>query len=366
MTDRYSEAPRTGPLSRKEMERMGRISQAGDLPGGSTDGNGPRPIERNLGLDLVRVTETAAMAAARWQGRGDKDAADKAAVDGMRLHLSTLEIDGIVVIGEGEKDNAPMLFNGERVGTGTGMQVDVAVDPVDGTRLTASGMPGAISVIALAEGHGTMYAPGSLVYMDKIAVGPEAAGTIDIEAPVADNLAKVAKARGHKVADLRVVILDRPRNQHYIDAVRAAGARIKLIGDGDLSAGISAAVRRTNVHAVMGIGGAPEGVLAAAALRCLNGHMQGRLMPARDDQDAERFRKMGITDLSRIYTEADLAPGPDLLFAATGVTDGFLTGVRFFGHGYRTYSLIMHSTENLIRFIDTVRLNGDPKAVVEF
>ena len=351
MTNRFPEAPRSGPPARKEMERAGRISHAGDLPNGPANENGPRPIERNLGLDLVRVTETAAMAAARWQGRGDPDAADKAAVDGMRLHLSTIEIDGIVVIGEGEKDNAPMLFNGERVGTGTGMQVDVAVDPVDGTRLTAKGMPGAISVIALSEGHGTMYAPGSLVYMDKIAVGPEAAGLIDIEAPVADNLAKVAKAKGHRVADLRVVILDRPRNQHYIDAVRTAGARIKLIGDGDVAASISVARPDTDIDMLLGIGGSPEAVLSAAALRCMDGEIQCKLWP-RDDREREYAREEGL-DLDAVLTTEDLVSSDNVFFAATGVTGGeFLRGVDFYGGGCATHSVIMRSRTGSIRYMD--------------
>jgi fructose-1,6-bisphosphatase II len=226
----------------------------------------PEPIERNLGLDLVRVTETAAMGAARWLGRGNKEAADQAAVDGMRLHLSTLDIDGLVVIGEGEKDSAPMLYNGERVGTGQGLVVDVAVDPVDGTTLTASGMPGAIAVIALAEGRGTMYAPGSLVYMDKIAVGPEAAGVIELEAPVDHNLRQVAKAKRKDMNDLRVLILDRERNQPYIDAVRQAGARISLIRDGDVAGAIATSQEETAADVLLGIGGSPEAVIAAAAL----------------------------------------------------------------------------------------------------
>ena len=319
-----------------------------------------------LSREFLGVVEDAAVACARTMGQGDRKASDRVAVEAMRKSMDSLSMRGTVVIGEGERDEAPMLYIGECVGRGgeSDPEVDIAVDPLEGTNLCALGTPNAITVLAASNKGGLLHAPDC--YMDKIIVGPAAKGKVHLDATVKENLEAIAKSLNRNVTDLVVIVLDRERHEKLIEDIRSAGARIKLIGDGDLSAGISAAVRRTNVHAVMGIGGAPEGVLAAAALRCLNGHMQGRLMPARDDQDAERFRKMGITDLSRIYTEDDLAPGPDLLFAATGVTDGFLTGVRFFGHGYRTYSLIMHSTENLIRFIDTVRLNGDPNAVVEF
>ena len=319
-----------------------------------------------LSREFLGVVEDAAVACARSMGQGDRKASDRVAVEAMRKSMDSLSMRGTVVIGEGERDEAPMLYIGECVGRGgeSDPEVDIAVDPLEGTNLCALGTPNAITVLAASNKGGLLHAPDC--YMDKIIVGPAAKGKVHLDATVKENLEAIAKSLNRNVTDLVVIVLDRERHEKLIEDIRSAGARIKLIGDGDLSAGISAAVRRTNVHAVMGIGGAPEGVLAAAALRCLNGHMQGRLMPARDDQDAERFRKMGITDLSRIYTEDDLAPGPDLLFAATGVTDGFLTGVRFFGHGYRTYSLIMHSTENLIRFIDTVRLNGDPNAVVEF
>ena len=268
--------------------------QASDLKPGSHPPNGlgmgpstslppmAEPIERNLGLDLVRVTETAAMAAARWMGRGDKEAADQAAVDGMRAHLATLDIDGVVIIGEGEKDSAPMLYNGERVGTGRGVKVEVAVDPVDGTTLTSKGEPGALSVIAVTEGTGLMYSPGPLVYMDKIAVGPEAAGLIDLDAPVEHNLRQVAKAKGKDVNDLTVVLLDRPRNESYIQAVRVAGARIQLIRDGDVAASIATARSDTSIDLLLGIGGSPEAVLSAAALKCMGGEIQCRLWP-RDD-----------------------------------------------------------------------------------
>ncbi|CAN5752124.1 class II fructose-bisphosphatase [soil metagenome] len=309
------------------------------------------PIERNLGLDLVRVTETAAMGAGRWQGRGDKEAADQAAVDGMRSHLATLEIDGVVVIGEGEKDSAPMLFNGERVGTGRGMPVDVAVDPVDGTTLTAAGMPGAIAVIALAEGHGTMYAPGSLVYMDKIAVGPEAAGSIDLEAPVAHNLDGVAKAMDKKVSDLRVMILDRPRNQSYIDETRAAGARIRLIVDGDVAGSVACADPETGIDILLGIGGSPEAVLSAAALACMDGEIQCKLWP-RDESEARLAGEAGL-DLDQVLTTTDLVNSDNIFFAATGVTGGeYLRGVDFYGGGCSTHSVIMRSKTGSIRYMD--------------
>ncbi len=309
------------------------------------------PIERNLGLDLVRVTETAAMGAARWQGRGDKEAADQAAVDGMRSHLATLDIDGIVVIGEGEKDAAPMLYNGERVGSGGGMPVDVAVDPVDGTTLTADGMPGAIAVIALAEGHGTMYAPGSLVYMDKIAVGPEAAGSIDLEAPVADNLAGVAEAMDKKISDLRVMILDRPRNQRYIDDTRAAGARIRLIVDGDVAGSVACADPQSGIDVLLGIGGSPEAVLSAAALACMDGEIQCKLWP-RNDSEVQLAKDEGL-DLDQVLTTTDLVSSDNIFFAATGVTGGeYLRGVDFYGGGCSTHSVIMRSKTGSIRYMD--------------
>lgn len=309
------------------------------------------PIERNLGLDLVRVTETAAMGAARWQGRGDKEAADQAAVDGMRTHLSTLDIDGVVVIGEGEKDNAPMLFNGEKVGSGTGMKVDVAVDPVDGTELTAAGMPGAIAVIAISEGHGSMYAPGSLVYMDKLAVGPAGKGLVDLEAPVADNLSKLARATGKKISDLRVVILDRPRNQHYIDATRAAGARISLIRDGDVAGSIACARPDTDLDMLLGIGGSPEAVLSAAALACIDAEIQCKLWP-RDEREVQIAHDEGL-DLDQVLGTEDLVRSDNIFFAATGVTGGeFLRGVDFYGGGCATHSVIMRSKTGSIRYMD--------------
>jgi fructose-1,6-bisphosphatase II len=303
--------------------------------------------ERNLALELARVTETAAMAAARWQGRGDKEAADQAAVDGMRLILNSLEFDGTIIIGEGEKDNAPMLFNGERVGTGRGDPYDVAVDPVDGTRLTAEGLPGAIAVIALAE-RGSMYAPGKLVYMDKIAVGPEAAGHIDLEAPVAHNLHEVAKARDKDVNDLTAVILNRERNKPYIDAVREAGARIRLITDGDVAGSIAAASEDTGIDILLGIGGSPEAVISAAALACLGGEIQCRLWP-RDDTERGYAAEAGL-DLNQVLTTRDLVDSDRVLFAATGVTGGeFLEAVEFFGDGAVTHSVMMRARTGSIR-----------------
>lgn len=314
----------------------------------------PEPVERNLGLDLVRVTETAALGAARWLGRGVKEEVDQAAVDGMRLHLSTMDIDGMVVIGEGEKDEAPMLWNGERVGTGDGMVVDVAVDPVDGTELTASGLPNAIAVIALSEGRGSMYAPGSLVYMDKIAVGPEAAGTIDLEAPAAHNLAQVAKANGKEMNDLRVLILDRPRNKPYIDAVRKAGARISLFRDGDVAGAIATAQENHEADILLGIGGSPEAVIAAAALKCVGGEIQCRLWP-RDESEEEFARDEGL-DLNQILTSDDLVSSNNVFFAATGVTNGeFLRGVNFRGEERAvTHSVIMRSKTGSVRYMDAV------------
>jgi fructose-1,6-bisphosphatase II len=311
-------------------------------------------VERNLGLDLVRVTETAAMGAARWLGRGNKEQVDQAAVDGMRLHLSTIDIDGQVIIGEGEKDEAPMLYNGERVGNGTGMVVDVAVDPVDGTTLTASGLPNAIAVIALAEGRGSMYAPGSLVYMDKIAVGPEAAGSIDLDAPVSHNLSQVAKANGKQINDLRVLILDRSRNQHYVEAAREAGARISLFRDGDVAGAIATAQDDHEADILLGIGGSPEAVIAAAALKCVGGEIQCRLWP-RDEPEARRAVDEGH-DLNQVFTIDDLVASDNVFFAATGVTNGeFLRGVNFRGDGRAvTHSVIMRSKTGSIRYMTAV------------
>lgn len=327
------------------------------------------PIERNLGLDLVRVTETAALGAARWLGRGDKEQVDQAAVDGMRLHLSTLEIDGCVVIGEGEKDSAPMLFNGERVGTGTGMVVDVAVDPIDGTTLTAAGLPGAISVIAITEGRGSMYAPGSLVYMDKIAVGPESKGEIDLEAPVEDNLRKVAKAKGKDVGELRCLILDRERNQHYIDDVRKVGARISVFRDGDVAAAIACAQDDDEADIMLGIGGSPEAVIAAAALKCVGGEIQCRLW-ARDESQRQVAREEEL-DLTEVLATDDLVSSNNVFFAATGVTGGeFLDPVNFTGAERAvTHSVIMRSKTGSIRYMfafhDLARLRAISSDVID-
>jgi fructose-1,6-bisphosphatase II len=323
-------------------------------------------INERLSREFLRVAEDAAVACARTMGQGDRRGSDAVAVESMRKSMDKLPMRGTVVIGEGERDEAPMLFIGEKVGAwgGEDPEVDIAVDPLEGTNLCATGAPNAIAVLAASNKGGLLHAPDC--YMEKIIVGPSVKGAIHLDAPVAENLKAIADRLKRSVKDLVVIVLDRPRHEQLIEDIRRAGARIKLIGDGDLSAGISAAVRRTNVHAVMGIGGAPEGVLAAAALRCLNGHMQARLVPTKEGQE-ERMRKMGITDVKRIYSEEDLAPGPDILFAATGVTDGnLLHGVRFFGHGCRTSSVLMSTTEHLIRFVDSVKLDGDPDVVVEF
>jgi len=319
-----------------------------------------------LSRDFLRVSELAAVEAARTMGQGKRKYSDHVAVEAMRKAMDSLPMRGTVVIGEGERDEAPMLFIGEHVGRwrDDDFEVDIAVDPLEGTNLCATGAPGAIAVLAASNKGGLLHAPDC--YMDKIIVGPAARDVIDIDAPVDTNLKAIAKSLGRDVDDLVVIVLDRERHEKLISDIRAAGARIKLIGDGDLSAGISAAVRGTNVHAVMGIGGAPEGVLAAAALRCLNGGMRARLVPTKPGQE-ERMRKMGITDLKRIYTEKELAPGPEILFVATGVTDGALMrGVRFFGGGLRTSSVIMSFRERLIRFADSVRLEEGVDRAVEF
>jgi fructose-1,6-bisphosphatase II len=323
-------------------------------------------IEQLLSREFLRVVEEAAIAASRSMGQGDRKFSDHCAVESMRKTMDTLPMRGTVVIGEGERDEAPMLFIGEKVGRQQpeDPEVDIAVDPLEGTNLCATGEPNSIAVLAAANKGGLLNAPDC--YMEKIIVGPSAKGTVHLDATPKENLSAIAKRLGRQVKDLVVIVLDRPRHEKLIEDIRTAGARIRLISDGDLSAGIAAAVRRTNVHAVMGIGGAPEGVLAAAAIRCLNGGMQGRLVPTKDGQE-ERMKQMGITDPKRIFTERDLAPGPDIIFAASGVTDGsFMRGVRFFGHGSRTSSLIMSLRDHQIRFIETVRLDGTSDVVVEF
>jgi fructose-1,6-bisphosphatase II len=306
--------------------------------------------DRNLALELVRVTESAALAASRWVGRGDKNGADGAAVEAMRTVLSTVAMDGIVVIGEGEKDEAPMLFNGERIGDGSPPKTDIAVDPIDGTTLTAMGRDNAISVIAVSE-RGTMFNPGPCVYMEKIAVGPEAAGSIDITATPTQNLRWVAKARSTSVRDLTVMILDRPRHQPLIEEVRASGARIRLISDGDIFGAIATAWPDAGVDMLIGIGGTPEGVIAAAALKCMGGEIQGRLYP-RNDQEREAAIDAGY-DLTQVITTEDLVRGDNCFFAATGITDGeLLRGVRYDKGGAHTQSLVMRAKSGTVRLID--------------
>jgi fructose-1,6-bisphosphatase II len=308
----------------------------------------PQGLDRNLPLELVRVTEAAALAAGRWIGRGDKEAADQSAVDAMRLVLNTVSMDGIVVIGEGEKDEAPMLYNGEEIGGG-GPPCDIAVDPIDGTTLTSLGRNNAIAVIAVSE-RDTMFDPGPCVYMEKIAVGPEAADAIDIEAPVKDNLAAVAKAKGSDVDDVTAVVLDRDRHAEIIRECREAGARIQLIPDGDVAGAIAAAWPGGGVDILIGIGGTPEGVIAASAMKCLGGALQGRLWP-RSDKERSEALDAGY-DLDRVLHTDDLVSGDDVFFAATGVTDGdFLQGVRYWGDGASTESLVMRSKSGTIRTV---------------
>ena len=306
--------------------------------------------DRNLALELVRATEAAALAAGRWMGRGDKIGADQAAVDAMRLSLNSIVMDGVVVIGEGEKDEAPMLYNGEALGTGDPPPVDIAVDPIDGTRLTSLGLSGALAVVALSE-RGTMYFPGSIVYMNKIAVGPEATGIIDINAPVEENLKKVAKAKKRDVDDLTVVILDRPRHEQLISEVRAAGARIKLIPDGDIAGGLMTAIEDTGLDILMGIGGSPEAVVTACALKCIGGEIQCKLWP-RNEEERQKALDDGL-DLERVLTIDDLVRGDNVFFAATGVTDGeLLQGVKYFGSGAQTYSIVMRSKSGTVRLVE--------------
>jgi fructose-1,6-bisphosphatase class II len=332
----------------------------------TAQGSGGETTFESLSRAFLHVAEDAGIEAARTMGQGDRRHSDHVAVEAMRKAMDRLPIRGTVVIGEGERDEAPMLYIGEKVGRGgpEDLEVAIAVDPLEGTNLCATGSPGAIAVLAASNRDGLLHAPDC--YMDKLVVGPAARNAIDLDAPVSDNLNAIARCLGRKVRDLVVIVLDRPRHEKLIADIRKAGARIKLISDGDLSAGITAAVRGTNVHAVMGIGGAPEGVLTAAALRCLNGGMRARLVPTKEGQE-ERMRRMGITDLQKVYTEQDLAPGPDMLFVATGVTDGALMrGVRFFGGGLRTSSVIMSLRERHIRFVDTVRVTDGENVVVEF
>ena len=321
----------------------------------------------DLSLEVLRVVEEAAIASARTMGMGDPNTSDQAAVEAMRRCLDTIAIDGTIVIGEGERDEAPMLFIGEKVGSrnhNNPMTVDIAVDPLEGTNLCSTGGAGAITVLAASESGGLLHAPDC--YMEKIVVGPPAKGAVDLDAPVKHNLKAIARRLQRGVDDLVVVVLDRPRHQKLIADIREAGARIRLISDGDLSAGIAAAVAGTGVHAVMGSGGAPEGVLTAAALRCLNGEILGRLV-VKDDAQKERMHQMGIRDENRIYTTSDLAPGHNLVFAACGVTDGnLLQGIRFTGDGVHTQSVVMTSTPARVRFIDTTHLENKPDVKVRF
>jgi fructose-1,6-bisphosphatase II len=311
----------------------------------------PEAPDRNLAMELVRVTEAAAMAAARWVGRGDKNGADGAAVNAMRQLINTVSMDGIVVIGEGEKDNAPMLYNGERVGDGSGAECDVAVDPIDGTRLNALGMPNAIAVIAVTP-RGAMYDPSAVFYMEKLVTGPEAADAVDIDRPVAENVRAVARAKGSSVEDVTVIILDRPRHEGIIKEVREARARIKLITDGDVAGAIMAAREDTGVDLLLGIGGTPEGIIAACALKALGGVIQGRLWP----QDAaERQKALDAGhDLGRVLTTDDLVTSDDVFFAASGITDGELVGgVRYRKGVATTHSLVMRGRSGTIRRIDS-------------
>jgi fructose-1,6-bisphosphatase II len=310
-----------------------------------------RAPDRNLALELARVTEAAAMASARWVGRGDKNGADGAAVNAMRLLINTVEMNGVVVIGEGEKDKAPMLFNGEQVGDGTGPLCDVAVDPIDGTRLAANGMPDAISVLAVSA-RGAMYDPSAVFYMAKLVTGPEAAGVVDIEAPPRVNVAAVARAKGVQPHDVTVIILDRPRHADLIAEVRQTGARIKLITDGDVAGAIMAARTGTGIDLLLGIGGTPEGVIAACAVKCLGGIILGKLAP-RDD--AERARALAAGhDLTRVLTTDDLVASDDAFFAATGITNGeLLAGVRYKAGGATTHSLVMRARSGTVRTISS-------------
>jgi fructose-1,6-bisphosphatase II len=313
-------------------------------------------LGRNLALELVRVTEAAAMTAARWMGRGDKEAADQAAVDAMRLVLGSIAMDGVVVIGEGEKDRAPMLYVGEHVGNLPGPAVDIAVDPIDGTRLVANGMPNSIATVAVAE-RGALFESPYVMYMEKIAVGPEAAGVIDINDSIEANLERIATAKRRQIPDLTVVVLDRPRHESIIAQIRAAGARIKIIPDGDVAGAAMTAMEGTGIDVLIGIGGAPEAVVAACALRCLGGDIQCKLWP-RDDQEWQAVAEHGI-EVERVLTCEDLVHGDDVFFAATGITDGdLLRGVHFFGDGATTQSLVMRSRSGTVRKIDAIhRLN---------
>ncbi len=328
---------------------------------------------RDLSLDFLQVVEQAAIACAHTMGQGDRHRSDQVAVEAMRRVMDTVAIDGTIVIGEGERDEAPMLYIGEKVGmahahggpAGAGFpEVDIAVDPLEGTNLCATGAPNAIAVLAASTRGGLLHAPD--LYMEKLVVGPSSKDSVSLDAPVAENLAGIARCLGRSVEDLVVIVLDRPRHEKLIADIRATGARIRLIGDGDLSAGIAAAVVGSGVHAVMGTGGAPEGVLTAAAMRCLNGEIFARLVVTKPEHE-ERCREMGITDFKKVYRAKDLAPGKKLIFAATGVTDGtMMRGVRFFGDGIRTSSVIMQNDPHQIRFIDSIHVAGSMDVKIRF
>jgi fructose-1,6-bisphosphatase II / sedoheptulose-1,7-bisphosphatase len=326
-------------------------------------------MSHDLSQEFLRVVEEAAIASARTMGKGERDLADHVAVESMRREMDLVPMNGTIVIGEGERDEAPMLYIGEKVGNSNRAasnlpEVDIAVDPLEGTNLCATGSPGAITVLASSEKGGLLHAPDC--YMEKVVVGPSSRGAVDLDAPVKDNLRAIAKRLDRDVENLVVIVLDRPRHENLITQIREAGARIRLISDGDLSAAITAALRGTGVHAVMGIGGAPEGVITAAALRCLNGEILARLV-IKDEQQAERMQSMGIKDLRKIYKTEELAPGKNLVFAATGVTDGsLLKGVRFFGDGVRTHSLLLSLAKRQVRFVDSVHMSSRPDAKVRF
>jgi fructose-1,6-bisphosphatase II len=316
--------------------------------------------DRNLAMELVRVTEAAAMAAGRWVGRGDKNGGDGAAVDAMRTLIGTVSMRGVVVIGEGEKDNAPMLYNGEEVGDGTGPLCDVAVDPIDGTTLMAKGMPNALAVIAVSQ-RGSMFDPSAVFYMDKIVTGVEAADVVDITVPAAENIRRVAKAKHGSPEDVTVCILDRPRHQELVDEVRASGARIKFISDGDVAGAIMAARPGTGVDLLLGVGGTPEGIIAAAAIACTGGTIQARLWP-RDDDERQKAIDAGH-DLDKVLTNSDLVSGDDIFFCATGVTDGdLLRGVRYYADSVQTESIVMRSKSGTIRVIDSLHQLGKLRA----
>jgi len=325
--------------------------------------------DSDLSLDFLRVVEQAAIACAHTMGQGDRHKSDQVAVEAMRREMDSVPIDGTIVIGEGERDEAPMLYIGEKVGMAHGNgrypQVDIAVDPLEGTNLCATGAPNALAVLAASESGGLLHAPD--IYMEKLVVGPSARDVVDLDAPVRFNLRAIAQANSRRVEDLVVIVLDRPRHEKLIEEIRTTGARIRLIGDGDLSAGIAAAVVGSGVHAVMGTGGAPEGVLTAAAMRCLGGEIYARLVVSTPEHE-ERCRAMGISDVTRIYRSKDLASGTNIVFAATGVTDGTLMkGVRFFGDGIRTTSLVMQTHPHRIRFIDSIHVHATgPTAKIRF